>query len=325
MDGERLKKHEDTSRGRSLLFLCAALSIAGIFGNDMPVYIPENGFIGLNIPLTNSRKGTCSTRTTHPYFLGRFLNILHMVGIKNPIQNFYAYSTKREIVNGVKNTEAFKKHYMDTISCSHPCLARYDKERNSDYPINCGYCYPCLIRKSSLLDIKDLTYEQINKYAMSFYKENKKGDLEVARQLGVKLPKWESQYERLYTDTKDCLKKLSRIYKIGVIANQSLGTSERLENLGVRKYLDLIIASAEEGVSKPDRRIFEIALERSRCRPENAVMIGDRIDNDIVPAKQLGMKTIWVKQGFGSLWNITDESEKADIEINNLSDILKYL
>lgn len=105
---------------------------------------------------------------------------------------------------------------------------------------------------------------------MSFYKGNKKGDLEVARQLGV-------------------------------IANQSLGTSERLENLGVRKYLDLIIASAEEGVSKPDRHIFEIALERSSCKPENAVMIGDRIDNDIVPAKQLGMKTIWVKQGFGSL------------------------
>ena len=37
------------------------------------------------------------------------------------------------------------------------------------------------------------------------------------------------------------------------------------------------------------------------------------------------METIWVKQGFGSLWNITDESEKADMEINNLSDVLKYL
>ena len=180
-------------------------------------------------------------------------------------------------------------------------------------------------RMKRIADLSGLTYEQIYKYAMSFYKENKKGDLEVARQLGVKLPKWESQYERLYTDTKDCLKKLSRIYKIGVIANQSLGTSERLENLGVRKYIDLIIASAEEGVSKPDRRIFEIALERSCCKPENAVMIGDRIDNDIVPAKQLGMKTIWVKQGLGSLWNITDESEKADIEVNNLSDILNFL
>ena len=54
-------------------------------------------------------------------------------------------------------------------------------------------------------------------------------------------------------------------------------------------------------------------------------MIGDRIDNDIVPAKQLGMKTIWVKHGFGSLWNIMDESEKADIEVNNLSDILNFL
>ena len=74
-------------------------------------------------------------------------------------------------MNGVKNTEAFKKHYMDTISCSHPCLARYDKERNSDYPINCGYCYPCLIRKSSLLDIKDFRY-WYTESASEFLKNN---------------------------------------------------------------------------------------------------------------------------------------------------------
>ena len=180
-------------------------------------------------------------------------------------------------------------------------------------------------RLKRIAELSGLTYEQIYEYVISYYKENQKGDLEVAKKFGVELPKWKSQYERLYADTKDCLKKLSRTYKIGVIANQLLGTSERLENLGIRKYIDLVIASAEEGVSKPDRRIFEIALERSRCKPENAVMIGDRIDNDIVPAKQLGMKTIWVKQGFGSLWKITNEIEKADVEIDNLSDILKYL
>lgn len=149
---------ENTSRGRSLLFLCAALSIAGILGNNIPVYIPENGFIGLNIPLTNSRKGTCSTRTTHPYFLNSFLEILKYVGIENSIINFFAYSTKREIVNSVKNKEAFKIHYMDTISCSHPCLARYNKKGHNEYPINCGYCYPCLIRKSSVLDARDNKY-----------------------------------------------------------------------------------------------------------------------------------------------------------------------
>lgn len=158
IEGEKLKGTENTSRGRSLLFLCAALSIAGILGADIPVYIPENGFIGLNIPLTNGRKGTCSTRTTHPFFLSGLKDILQTVGITNPIRNFFAYSSKREIVNLVKDKEAFKKHYMDTISCSHPCLARWNKKGHNEYPVNCGYCYPCLIRKSSLIDVEDLKY-----------------------------------------------------------------------------------------------------------------------------------------------------------------------
>lgn len=144
----------------ALLFLCAALSVAGILGENVPVYIPENGFIGLNIPLTGGRKGTCSTRTTHPHFLRQFNDILETVGIKNSITNFFAYNTKREIVGQVKDTDAFKSCYADTISCSHPCLARYNKKGSKEYPVNCGYCYPCLIRKSSLLDI-----DEIKKYS----------------------------------------------------------------------------------------------------------------------------------------------------------------
>ena len=50
-------------------------------------------------------------------------------------------------------------------------------------------------------------------------------------------------------------------------------------------------------------------------------MIGDRIDNDIIPAKKLGMGTIWVKQGFGRYWNITCEEEKADFEVDNVREI----
>lgn len=161
LQGESLVGSENTSRGRSLLFLCAGLSIAGILGKETPVYIPENGFIGLNIPLTHGRKGTCSTRTTHPYFLNSFQEILRSVGIENPIINFFAYSTKREIVNNVKDKTAFLVHYKDTISCSHPCLARYNQKGNNEYPINCGYCYPCLIRKSSLIDAKDDKYSYI--------------------------------------------------------------------------------------------------------------------------------------------------------------------
>lgn len=75
-----------------------------------------------------------------------------------------------------------------------------------------------------------------------------------------------------------------------------MGTEEHPGQQGILKYISIIIASAEEGVAKPDSRIFEIALERSNCEPANAIMIGDRIDNDIVPAKRMGMNTIWIKQ-----------------------------
>ena len=54
-------------------------------------------------------------------------------------------------------------------------------------------------------------------------------------------------------------------------------------------------------------------------------MIGDRIDNDIIPAKKMGMATIWVKQGYGKYWTITNESEKADFEVNNLTELLAFL
>ena len=51
-------------------------------------------------------------------------------------------------------------------------------------------------------------------------------------------------------------------------------------------------------------------------------MIGDRVDNDIVPAKKLGMKTVWIKQGFGALQEPLSQSEKADYTVNNLSELL---
>ena len=87
----------------------------------------------------------------------------------------------------------------------------------------------------------------------------------------------------------------------------------------------MIVASAEEGIAKPDRKIFEIAMGRADCRPEQAVMIGDRVDNDIVPAKKLGMNTIWIKRGFGQYWHSTDETEKADYTVDDIMQICDIL
>ena len=180
-------------------------------------------------------------------------------------------------------------------------------------------------RMRDIANVANISFEKVYEMAMAYYKLNKKGDLEVARELGVSLPKWYMEDEFLYDNAIQCFETLSKKYKIGIIANQSLGTEERLAHQGILKFINLIVASAEEGVAKPDRRIFEIALERSNCKPVNAIMIGDRIDNDIIPAKRMGMNTIWIKQGFGQYWNIKEEIEKADFVINNLTELCNLL
>lgn len=164
---------ENTSRSRSFLFLAGALAVASIMEQDIPVYVPENGFIGLNVSLTMSRKGTCSTRTTHVYFIKQFNDILDKVGIKNKIENFYAYKTKGEIVDEIKDTDAFKYGASKTISCSHPCIARY---AHKTPPMNCGYCYPCLIRKASMNKINYYADEYVEQDVISkkFIEEHNK-------------------------------------------------------------------------------------------------------------------------------------------------------
>ncbi len=167
-----------------------------------------------------------------------------------------------------------------------------------------------------------VSVEEVKTRAIGFYKQNKRGHREVIRLLGVDYPEWSPLYEELYPDTMECLRILKKKYKLGIIANQIPGAEKRLEEMGIRRYFDVIVSSAEEGVAKPDPRIFNIALIRAGCTPEQAVMIGDRIDNDIVPAKQMGMKTVWIRQGVGRYWNIQGDCETPEYEVNSLSELL---
>ena len=168
----------------------------------------------------------------------------------------------------------------------------------------------------------NVSEEYVRTQAIEFCKQNKRGHREVMKLLGVEYPEWSPEQEELYPDTAKCLRSLEKKYKLGIIANQIPGAEKRLEDMGIRQFFDVIVASAEESVAKPDPRIFRIALDRAGCAPEQAVMIGDRIDNDIVPAKQLGMKTVWIKQGVGQYWNIQGDCETPEFEVNSLSELL---
>ncbi|MBQ1546070.1 MAG: HAD family hydrolase [Clostridia bacterium] len=144
----------------------------------------------------------------------------------------------------------------------------------------------------------------------------------AAAEYGAAVPAWRHDLERLYPESKKVLQTLGKNYKIGIIANQEFGTEKRLTNFGIRQYIDIIISSAEEGTEKPDLKIFQTALERADCIPEEAVMVGDRLDNDISPANRLGMKTVWIKQGFSRYAEPKKSEEQPDCTIGNLSELL---
>lgn len=134
---------------------------------------------------------------------------------------------------------------------------------------------------------------------------------------------YRTELEKLYKDAPAVIKGLSQKYELGIIANQLDGLIERLEAFDLLQYFKYIISSWDVKIMKPDIRIFEYALDKANCTPQEACMIGDRLDNDILPAKALGMKTVWIKQGFGALQKPLSKSEEPDYTINNLTELVK--
>ena len=126
---------------------------------------------------------------------------------------------------------------------------------------------------------------------------------DTVKNFGLEKVGWVKELEKLYPQSREVLQKLQGSYRLGIIANQSAGTVERLVQFGIREYFDVIVSSAEEGVSKPDKRIFELALQRAGCTAAEACMVGDRLDNDITPAAEMGMSTVWVRQGWFGMGN----------------------
>jgi hypothetical protein len=141
--------HEITTRARSLLFLAAGLAVASSLGEDCPLVVPENGFIGINVPLIGSRVGSLSTRTTHPHFMTTLRRVLDRLGIENPIENPYRLKTKGEALESCADGAFLRNMAGESFSCSHPEANRWRKKEQGD----CGYCYPCLIRRAAMYRI----------------------------------------------------------------------------------------------------------------------------------------------------------------------------
>lgn len=104
-------------------------------------------------------------------------------------------------------------------------------------------------------------------------------------------------YWKVEPDTHATLEALQvNGYRLGLISNAAnpLDLNRLIDDHDLRKYFEVILISAEEGIRKPDPRIIQRALDRLGVNPEEAVLVGDTLNADILGAHNAGVKGIWI-------------------------------
>ncbi len=137
---------ERSQRARSVIFLAYGLLAASALresaATSVHLVVPENGFISMNVPLTNLRIGSLSTRTTHPYFLRQMQSIWETVGLNVVIRNPYQFRTKGELLAECRRQDLLQNLASQSTSCGR--FGRYGYK-------HCGRCIPCLVRRAAFL------------------------------------------------------------------------------------------------------------------------------------------------------------------------------
>ena len=106
---------------------------------QVELFVPENGFISLNAPLTSRRIGSLSTKTTHPYYVQSMQSLFEATKINVTLINPYQFKTKGEMLKECADQKTLREVVQETVSCSN--WKRKGKQ--------CGRCVPCLIRRAA--------------------------------------------------------------------------------------------------------------------------------------------------------------------------------
>lgn len=118
--------------------------------------------------------------------------------------------------------------------------------------------------------------------------------------------------------SRQVLRTLKSRFSLGVVSNFYGNLDHVLAEAGIAELFGAVADSTRLGFFKPDVRIFKEALHQLAVEPADAVMVGDSLEKDCVPARSLGLKTIWVcnpsAQGRG------DEA-MADYKISTLDEL----
>lgn len=125
----------------------------------------------------------------------------------------------------------------------------------------------------------------------------------------------------LYPNVFNTLRQLKSKFKIALCTNKKQFITEKiLMDFKIKDFFDCVLGSNPKIKLKPDTEMLEHCLSECNIAPEKAIMIGDS-SNDIIPAKTLGMKSIYVTYGYGNL----EKSIKPDYVIDCFNEVLKVI
>lgn len=127
--------------------------------------------------------------------------------------------------------------------------------------------------------------------------------------------------QRAFPEAAEVLEAVSRHAGVGVIANQYRSVRDVLRRDGIDAFFRIVQISEEAGVSKPDPAIFEAALRNAGCKAQEAVMVGDRIDFDVEPAKALGFHTVRLRGGVFRAQMPLRPAQRPDAEVASLREV----
>jgi HAD superfamily hydrolase (TIGR01549 family) len=129
----------------------------------------------------------------------------------------------------------------------------------------------------------------------------------------------------LYPDALRCLERLHTAgLRVGAVGNQPQSVERWLrDRVGAAV---LVASSASWGIAKPDARFFERVLDLAGCPAEEVAYVGDRVDNDVLPAAAAGMRTVLVRRGpWGVIQSGWPEAARADALVDDLDEAVEAI
>ena len=145
----------------------------------------------------------------------------------------------------------------------------------------------------------------------------KSPDDDLAAHLNTLYLKHRFEDIQFFDDVLPALNALQRHYMMGILSNGNTYP----ERCGLAGYFQFVVLAQDYGIRKPDPRLFEITIERAGCAKHQLLHVGDSFQNDIIGAKQAGVRSVWLNREGGN----NEAEQQPDFEISSLRELTGVL